>query len=445
MDQSMPTPEFRGNIVDADDGYAGQSIENIIRREEAHHYASERLCCIQALEDLPQGKSDDSYLFRYMPILLRLHKRIMSSDSPPAVTMKYKRFTNHEYKDPTYTLTTVGKEVLLACKIFASQVEGGWNWKMACDRRKFHPIINVMLRAVTCWYDAICAWQDQHLLVIQFEEDQAALDALHRFVNHVRRECQSKTFKKALKRLERTARDNFRSGRNMIIDMFGRHSCVLTLRIDLTIPPEAKAFGYSDELYDALDKYLRDLRRGTIVPGFLKLIIKEEDAILRGRHFHLMVFLDGHLHRNACYMTKLLGEAWRKRIGPDRSSYFNCYKRTDSYLYNGLGLVRVGDVEKLAGLRIALWYMTKRDTILEVDEAHGKAFWRSPKYGKNVSQLGAPRKNGDGMAVVKRMLGGRRNKYPEGWSHARRQFLNSELATGRNKEQTNDLLYAHPC
>lgn len=179
MGQYSPTPEFTGNNSDTDDGYAGQSIENIIRREEEHHYASERLCCIQAQEDLPQSESDDFHLYNYIPILLRLHKIIMSSDSPPAVTVKYKRFTNHEYKDPTYTLTTVGKEILLACKIFASQVEGGWDWKMACDDRKFHPIINVMLHAVSCWNEAICAWQDQHPFVIQYEEDQAALDALH--------------------------------------------------------------------------------------------------------------------------------------------------------------------------------------------------------------------------------------------------------------------------
>lgn len=415
MDQPTPTPEFTGRTVDADDGYAGLSIDEILIREEAHHYASERLCCVQAVEDLPRGDSDNSHLYSYIPILLRLHKLITSSDSSPTVVVKHKRFTNHEYKDPTYTLTKVGKEVLLACKIFASEVDGGWDWKMACDGRKFHPIIDVMLHAVSCWYDVICAWQDQHPFVIQFEDDQAALDALHRFVNHVRRECQSNAFKKALKRLERTARDNFRSGRDMIIDLFKHHSCVLTLRVDLYIRTEAKTFGYSDEVYDALDKYLRDVRRGAIVPGFLKLIIKEEDAILRGKHFHVMVFLDGHLHRNAYYMTKLLGEAWEKRVGSDKASYFNCYVRKDDYLFNGLGLVRVTDVEKLAGIRVALWYLTKRDTILEVDETYGKVFWRSPKYGKADKRYGAPRKNVDGMAVVKRMLGGRRSVYPNGF------------------------------
>lgn len=60
------------------------------------------------------------------------------------------------------------------------------------------------------------------------------------------------------------------------------------------------------------------------------------------------------------------------------------------------------------------FHMSKQDSELKVDDAKIKNFWRSP-MPKEPDGRGAPRKNRDGMVLVKRMLGGERSKYPPGF------------------------------
>lgn len=428
MSQAELTPEAINPADDSVGSYLGQSLIDAHRREKEHEFVSERLCLADTLNDLPSDGTDDYKLLAFMPILKRLYESITACDSPPAAVVKHGRDATRKYKQPAYKLTKVGQQVLLACKVFASHVEEGrWDWQKACDGRKFHPVIELMLHAVLRWQDAIRDWLESVPFVVQYEEDQEAVDALHRFVNHVRRESRSQAFRNALHDLNRKANDNFRSAYDSAIGLFSQHTRLLVLRVDLYIRPNAKGWGYTEEADKALRLYLRDLREGRIVPGYLKFLIKEEDAICRGKHFHLMVFLDGHKHQSAYHLTKLLGEAWKKRVGPDKGDYFNCYARKHSYRYNGLGLVHVSDWEKLAGLRIALWYMTKRDTILPMVAAKHRSFWGSMKSASDVKR-GAPRKGGDGMDVVKRMLGGKRSVYPPGFEPSKRAVVRPMMA-----------------
>jgi hypothetical protein len=51
---------------------------------------------------------------------------------------------------------------------------------------------------------------------------------------------------------------------------------------------------------------------------------------------------------------------------------------------------------------------------LKVDDAKVKNFWRGWKL-KVDSNRGAPRKNGDGVDLVRRLLGGKRSKYLPGF------------------------------
>jgi len=124
-----------------------------------------------------------------------------------------------------------------------------------------------------------------------------------------------------------------------------------------------------------------------------------------------MAILDGHERQSACHLTELIGEAWKARVGADKGSYFNCYAKRHRYRYNGLGKVHLSDTEKLIGLRVAFWYMSKQDSVLLVDDARVKNFRRS-LMPKGTSNRGAPRRHGDGMDLPKRILGGERSLYP---------------------------------
>ena len=410
MINTSPQNNMTDSIEEPDTSYLGQTIADIIRREEAHELPAEKLLCIQT----PDGpvfarNTDDQCLLDYMPQLQRLYARLMADDESPleATVVRWAQC-------PGFRLTKLGKEILLACNYFSRQEEDGRNWQRAYAHHEFHPVIAVMFRAVMRWWMPICGWGEHTVALIDGEPERETLEALRHLVGFVRRVCRSQAFWNLLHDHERKAEDNFRSGCDYITKVFECHSRLLVLRIDLYFRPDARGWGYSQAANEALKNYLRALRLGRIVPGHPYIIIKRENGISRGMHYHVMVLLDGHLHRNAFYLTQRMGEAWMKRVGKDKGSYFNCYANKDRYRYNGLGLVHVSDTEKLIGIRIAIWYMSKQDSELKVDDSEVKNFWRGWKV-KGDSNRGAPRKNGDGMRLVRSLLGGERSKYPPGF------------------------------
>lgn len=410
----LPMQDMIESNEDDDLTYLGTTIADIIRGESLRSVATEQCLCWQT----PEGSqvfgynTDDQHMLKFLPQLQRLYISIMAGDEAPVVPV-LTRLANR----PVFKLTKVGRPVVDACKYFEAQEDEERNWQQAYAHHQFHPIVAVLLGAVMRWWQPICGWPDPSRPMFGGERDNEgepygeAVENLHHLVDFVRNVCRTQTFRNLLQDHENKAKDNFRSGCDYITAQFERHSRLLILRIDLYFRPDARGWGYSNAADKAIFKYLRALRMRRIVPGYLGFIIKRENGISRGVHFHLLVVLDGHLHRSAHYLTQLMGEAWTKRVGREKGSYFNCYARKDRFQYNGLGLVHVTNAEKLLGLRIALWYMSKQDSELKVDDAKNKNFWRSP-MPEGVDRRGAPRKNGHGMDLVKRRLGGKRSKYP---------------------------------
>lgn len=393
-----------------DHTYSGQTIADTLRQEKSHEQMFDKTSRIQT----PDGPvfrydSDDQLLLDFMPTLQRLYDCIMANDERPVKSLENKKFVR-----PVYELTKVGREIQNACKEFAAREDERRHWQQIYAHHRFHPIVGVMLGAVMRWWSPICNWWNPKPIVVEYDEDAKAVEGLNQFVDDVRQVCRSQAFRNILHDHGRKAQDNFRSACDLIIALFRRRSRLLILRIDLYFRPDAKGWGYSEAADEAMDLYLRDLREGRIVPDFLKFIIKRENGVCRGMHYHLMAVLDGHERQSAYHLTAMLGEAWTKRVGADKGSYFNCYASKHRYRYNGLGKVHVSDTEKLIGLRIALCYMSKQDSVLEVDDAKGKNFWRS-LMPKIPTPRGAPRKHGDGMELVERILGGKRSLYPPGF------------------------------
>jgi hypothetical protein len=405
----LPSTVVHFGVESADNSYSGLSIADIIRRESANELSAEKYLCVQNSDGQIFGfNTDDEYLLNFMPVLQQLYTRLMVNNQLPVVAT----FVQWAAR-PGFKLTLLGEKIFAACEYFAAREEEGRDWRRAYAHHQFHPVIAVMLRAVMNWWAPISASWDPRSSLVEFDADREAMEALHAFAAFVRRVCRSVAFQNLLHDHEKKAEDNFRSGCDFVTELFERHSRVLVLRIDLYFRPDAKGWGYGATADKAVTNYLRALRssgKNRIAQGYLGFIIKRENGISRGMHYHLMVFLDGHLHRSAYHLTQRLGEAWLKRVGTDKGSFFNCYARKDHYRYNGLGLVQVGDFEKLLGIRIALWYMSKQDCVLKVDDSKVKNFWRTPSK-KGKIKRGAPRNDRSSMNSVKRLLSGKRSKY----------------------------------
>lgn len=232
----------------------------------------------------------------------------------------------------------------------------------------------------------------------------AIREAMIRLVATVRKVGRSKRFRRLEAKRIRNQNERLRSCCHYIATRFAMYSCLMFGRVDLYIRPKHRDWGNSDEVEKHLRLFLRALTEGRILPDVKAWICKRENGPDRGIHYHLLYALDGHKHREAASHSKILGEAWLKRVNKERGSYYNCSVKENEYTYNALGLVRVGDRIKLYGIREAIRYMVKGDGYILTGRQRN--LWRGV-MGKSWSAVkrGAPRKPEHDLALVEEILG----------------------------------------
>jgi hypothetical protein len=306
---------------------------------------------------------------------------------------------------PTFELTALGQEIVLSCRVYER------HWAVAYSHHVFNPTTTIMLRAMHRYAPTIGRFGEPGK---SLTKDEPLVVALYRLVRFVRRVARSWRFINALQAHERQAQDNFDSARSLIYFYAEEHSKLLILRLDLYYRPYFEV-RRADE---AIHKFLRGLRsracKRNLLPGYLGFAIKRENGLVRGTHWHLMIICKGSEQRSADYLTRQLGEQWAKRTGQGPGSYYNCYADRKGFEFNGLGILGLGDWEKMAGLRAAIWYMSKQDCVIKATSDKVKNFWRSPMSRKARKKMGRPRADADSLKLLRRMLGGERSKYPPG-------------------------------
>ena len=349
----------------------------------------------------------DDYVFKtFIEASLRqLFRHIMKDDKQPTreVRMARRALWNDT---PTFELSKLGQQIVACCRLYRGE------WAVAYTHHAFHPELTVMLRAMRTYAAVVQQLGEPGRTMTR---EQALVVALRRLVRFVRRVSKAWRFINALKAHERQAEDNFDSGRSLIYHYAERCSKLLILRVDLYFKPY-----YDVERADkAINDFLRSLRskacKRNLLPSYLGFIIKRENGLVRGMHWHVLVVCNGNEQQSAGYLTQRIGEMWAKRTEQGPGSYHNCYSDRERYPFNGLGLITLDDWEKMAGLRAALWYMTKQDCVIKATNHKVKNFWRSPIPRKARKKFGRPRADGDPLRLLRRMLSGKRSKCPAGF------------------------------
>ncbi|NIK63509.1 inovirus Gp2 family protein [Xanthomonas cannabis] len=344
----------------------------------------------------------DDHLFKDFTevTLSRIYKVLLQNEGRPCLPIAAKRRSAQLL---AYRLTALGRQLVQCCAQYHE------DWAVAYANHAFHPATTVLLRAMRRY--AIRIGQQVSQSGAQSLELAQSLERLARFV---RRACRTWRFVNALAAHERQAQDNFDSGREFIYHLAGGHSRLLILRIDLYYRPYYDAGKATKEI----TSFLRWLRgracKRNLLPNYLGFIIKCENGLVRGMHWHLMVICNGNRQQCASYLTQQLGEVWARRTGQGPGAYHNCWADQSKYDYSGLGVMGLDDWEKMAGLRAALYYMSKQDCVLKASNDKVKNFWRSTIRKKAGKKRGKPRLQGNDLKLLKRMLGGRRSKYPQG-------------------------------
>lgn len=402
--------------VDDIDVQMRDAWHQIAETERNYHIASKR-CLHDA--DGNTSISDESECLMWVAALEHLAKRISNSERN---LIKVHRRPRPMWKhvSRTYSLTSLGNAVWQLCCTGIPLIEiasPSSRYKECYSRptapcakhedlaqtasmvTRFNPYITVMLRACQKAMPAI-RHADGMVIDLSSEKVRKRIEWIARFV---RRCCRSPRFKRMESNRIRLERENLVSCCHYLAEGFQEHTRQLILRVDLYIRPTHHTMADVRLAEKCLERYLRDLDEGRIVPDVLRRICKRECGFDRGMHYHLLVALDGHKHQNACHLSQLLGEKWLKKCGPLRSSYFNCYTRRYEYKYNALGLVHLSDWRMLMGIREAIRYIVKGDGFVMTGHKRNLMHGNMKDSGSQPKR-GAPRRNGNDMSLVNRIL-----------------------------------------
>lgn len=403
-------------------------IESAIAGERRHEYLTEKLVRIHGQK--PKGPNQGSAVARthrvaeqdrldfgtydlvfkeFCDDLTQLGVTIISSDAKPSKAIEAP-LGNKGPALPAVQLRPLGGRILELCRRYDDR------WGVAYANHVFHPKATVMLRAMNRYAVRISQCHVSHG---KFSHELELGDLLSRLVRFVRRVFSSWPYINAVNEHTKKERSNFASARDLIFRFSSLHSRLCFLRIDLTFRTGSKDFSHSEEANRLVVAYLRSLRskamKRNLLPGYLGFIIKRENGIARGTHFHLMIILNGNIQRSTEYLSDKLGEMWLERIGRDRGSFHNSYRNSNDWIFNGLGVVEYHDLEKLIGLRVALHYLSKQDCVLKVSNDKVKNFWRTPSPKGGGKKRGRKRKGEDSLRLMHRLLDGPRSKYPKGF------------------------------
>jgi len=401
-DMTIEIEEMERSIAESERNYQRIS-KGLIHAGEGKTYVSHELDCLIWIERIEN-----------------LAKRIARSNAKPWRLDRNQR-TMEKQTVSRYSLTPLGKAVWdlclagipmieLACP--SSRYKGSYSRPVVPFAKddelahtedmavRFNPYIAVMLRACQRAMPVIKAHAGFDL-DLSCARVRAKMDWIVRFV---RRACRSARFKRREANRTNLERKDLKSCCQYMAAGFHRYSNLLVLRVDLYVRPTHKTREDVRIAEKCLELYLRALAEDRIVPDVIRWILKRECGFDRGIHYHLLVALDGHKHQKASAFSQMLGEAWVKRCGPLRASYFNCYVRRHLFKFNALGSVHISNCRMLMGIRCAIKYMVKGDGFVLTGHK------RNLRRGDMQSSLqkpkrGAPRKACSDIKLVNEILG----------------------------------------
>ena len=329
---------------------------------------------------------------------------------------------------PSYRLTSLGAAVWDLCRSGIPMIEracpssrykGRDSWPtLPCAKpealaqtetmaTRFNPFIAVMLRAGQVAMPAV-RHAESIGMDLSNEKLRQRIEWIARFV---RRCCRSALFRRIETNRVKLERKDLRSCCRYMAEGFRQHSKHLVLRVDLSIKPTHKTHEDVRIAEKCMELYLRALSEDRIVPDVLRWIWKRECGFDRGVHYHLLVALDGHKHQNACGLSIKLGEAWLKRCGHLRASYYSCWARRHKYPHNAIGSVHISDWSMLMGIREAIRYIVKGDGFVMTGQKRNLRRGNM-KSSASEPKRGAPRKASHDMSIVNEILGNPNNTKP---------------------------------
>lgn len=263
-----------------------------------------------------------------------------------------------------------------------------------------------------------------------------SLKFFQNILDQIRIQAKSKEFISKIKGIQRASNSNKKSLLDYLTGLFERYARLLVIRLDLGYSqqelfnqhqtmrdetsrraayinslPESEQIGKSkfdptiplapatkpklgfdlDDIIRHREEFIEYLRKNfnSNLKGFAW---KLEYGFFKGYHYHLIIMLDGSMHREYVTIGKMLGEYWNRAITNGNGIYYNCVAVKNKYRHCAVGVQHHTNPELLTGLTMIADYMTKSDLYVKlVLPKNHRTFGRGvlPK----LTNRGRPRKN----------------------------------------------------
>lgn len=297
-------------------------------------------------------------------------------------------------------LSAVGDLLLRAVEGYEQCFLSGWKdgFQSRYKGSRLHPRLQVMVEAIQSWHGRLAELDP-------VSNSERFCDALNELAAAIRTKFASDDVKRQINNFERNAKQKLHRALNYTASLFQRCSRLLVVRVDLYARRTDGIPGLTDEhvgaIDEAFDRFADDLARECIVKHVVGWMSAREQGHERGRHFHVLVAMDGNLHREGVSIAKMLGEYWKAMFvdGQLVGTYFNCFGLTEKYKHLGIGMVHRMDGPKLVGLFFAIRYLCKTDVQWVAEGVKPRNFRRGQIDAEYVRR-GRPRSHDDNLLLV---------------------------------------------
>lgn len=236
-----------------------------------------------------------------------------------------------------------------------------------------------------------------------------AVEMLNGFVDGIRNEVNSKAFKEIIYEHQRKTKKNHDSLMKYIDRLFGRHSRLLVLRIDLGYGKKDERHDYSyylkpqeDDDIDIEKKcqqaqqhrenLFNNMRSNKLFEHLCGFAWRLEYGVMKGFHFHTLFFFDGAKVQNDVLIARKIGEYWVDVITKGSGIYYNCNANKKDYQYLGIGMINHTETELIENLKEKVSsYLVKPDYYVKMALTDKKARTFGKGQIKPKNNRGRPR------------------------------------------------------
>lgn len=266
--------------------------------------------------------------------------------------------------------------------------------------RRAYPIgeLNPLVRAFfSCTSDWVSAYSEKYHTNVD-----SRVDALNQLVMLLKGKVSSAEINKQQNKWARRSAKNYNSLLLAINSCFERHSRICALRIDLgyricDFSSGLKITQSFERVHDDRVALIDSVQK-LFGDSFLFFAWKLEYGLLKGFHYHLLLFLKGSDHSHDILLSREIGEMWG-RVTHQQGTYFNCSIDKTKYKEIGIGLLSAENGNHRKGLENVAKYLTKPDYYIALEISGNRR-----TFGKSVVKKSEKNKPGPKRRLATRSL-----------------------------------------